>query len=290
MPAGATADGQENRGPLLPDRGRGSAGAETFSEVVDRLENEKLFAYVEKPETLDETRDLLHRIGAELVCASEPSQPEIEQVRDVSLLLLDTRIGATSGIEYCQNLEKQGLDIPVIFMSEEHEAATCFAAAELGADIVFRPFSANELVIRCYRQLSAGSRQRDSLSRERKPGQVLLAEDDPFTAIFLEKSLSKAGFNAMHVPDGDQALAALRRHEFDAVVLDIEMPGTDGYGVLQQLRLGQTNSGTPALMLTSRSQEGDIIRAFELGADDYVQKPFNPLELVVRLRRLMSRC
>ena len=286
---GATADREEKGRPLLPDLAGVRAGADTLSEVADHLKNENLFAFVEKSETLDEARDLLHRIGAELVCVSESSQAQIEQVRGASLLLLETRIGAASGIEHCRNLKEQGLDIPVIFLSEENEAAVYSAAAEFGADIIFRPFNASELVFRCYRQLLTRSPQREPPRREKKPGQVLLAEDDPLTATLLEKSLSNAGFNVMRVSDGDQALAALRRHEFDAVVLDVEMPGTDGYGVLQQLRLGQMNARTPALMLTSRSQERDIILAFELGADDYVQKPYNPLELVTRLRRLMSR-
>ena len=87
----------------------------------------------------------------------------------------------------------------------------------------------------------------------------------------------------------DAALEALTKERFGLVVLDINMPKTDGYGVLSQMRLRPESRSTPVLMLSSRVQEHDIVRAFDLGADDYVTKPFNPLELVSRIRRLMRR-
>ena len=89
--------------------------------------------------------------------------------------------------------------------------------------------------------------------------------------------------------DGDAALEALAKERFGLVVLDINMPKTDGYGVLSQMRLRPDSRSTPVLMLSARVQEHDIVKAFDLGADDYVTKPFNPLELVFRVRRLMRR-
>jgi DNA-binding response OmpR family regulator len=117
----------------------------------------------------------------------------------------------------------------------------------------------------------------------------LVAEDDPLIARFLVSNLEGSGFQVTLVEDGDAALEALARERFGLAVLDINMPKTDGYGVLSQMRLRPESRSTPVLMLSSRVQEHDIVRAFDLGADDYVTKPFNPLELVSRIRRLMRR-
>jgi DNA-binding response OmpR family regulator len=117
----------------------------------------------------------------------------------------------------------------------------------------------------------------------------LVAEDDPLIARFLVSNLEGSGFQVTLVEDGDAALEALARERFGLAVLDINMPKTDGYGVLSQMRLRPESRSTPVLMLSSRVQEHDIVRAFDLGADDYVTKPFNPLELVSRIRRLIRR-
>ena len=80
----------------------------------------------------------------------------------------------------------------------------------------------------------------------------------------------------------------LNQKTFGLVILDINMPKTDGYGVLSKLRLMPEYKSKPVLMLSARTQEHDIVRAFELGADDDVTKPFNPLEVVSRVRRLFK--
>jgi DNA-binding response OmpR family regulator len=116
-----------------------------------------------------------------------------------------------------------------------------------------------------------------------------VAEDDPLIARFVISNLEGAGFKTTLVGDGDAALEAFSRKPFNVVILDINMPKTDGFGVLSQLRLRPESHRTPVLMLSARSQEHDIVRAFDLGADDYVTKPFNPLELVTRVRRLTRR-
>jgi DNA-binding response OmpR family regulator len=87
--------------------------------------------------------------------------------------------------------------------------------------------------------------------------------------------------------DGPSALLTIRRQHPHAVVLDVNMPEMDGYAVLAAIR----REGTPirVLLLTARQQEGDVLRGFALGADDYVVKPFSPMELVARLKRLLSR-
>lgn len=116
---------------------------------------------------------------------------------------------------------------------------------------------------------------------------VLLAEDDPLIARFLSSSLAAAGFPVTHTLDGESALEALKQKRFGCLVLDINMPKVDGFGVLSEIRLRPETRLLPVLVLSLRSQEHDVVRAFELGADDYVTKPFSPLEVISRVRRLM---
>lgn len=118
-----------------------------------------------------------------------------------------------------------------------------------------------------------------------KTNEILVAEDDPLIARFLTSSLLAAGFRVNHVKDGPSALAALRANRFAVVLLDVNMPEVDGYQVLTEIR---TTSGeaTPVAIISSRHHEEDILRAFDLGVDDYLTKPFNPSEVVARVRRL----
>jgi CheY-like chemotaxis protein len=118
---------------------------------------------------------------------------------------------------------------------------------------------------------------------------LLVAEDEPLTARFLLSSLEAGGFDVTHAATGAEAMAAFAARRFDAAVLDINMPEADGFDVLEHVRQDPLHRDMPVLMLSSRSQERDIVKAFDLGADDYVMKPFSPPEVVLRLRKLVGR-
>lgn len=115
---------------------------------------------------------------------------------------------------------------------------------------------------------------------------VLIVEDDPKIAGLVAKNLDAAGFRAVEVHRGDQAESAVERHAPALVILDITLPGIDGLELLRRIR---RNNGVPILMLTARSTETDKVLGFEIGADDYVTKPFSPRELVARARALLRR-
>jgi DNA-binding response OmpR family regulator len=118
-----------------------------------------------------------------------------------------------------------------------------------------------------------------------KSNEILLAEDDMLIARFLISSLSAAGFQVTHVPNGHVALESLREKTYGVVVLDVNMPEVDGYQVLAEIR-ATVGESTKVAIISSRHQEQDVLRAFDLGVDDYLTKPFNPSEVVARVRRL----
>lgn len=115
---------------------------------------------------------------------------------------------------------------------------------------------------------------------------LLLVEDDADLAAMLVEYLSGFGFAVSGARDGATALATLRRTPFDAVVLDVMLPDLDGFEVCRRVR---ADSDVPIVMLTARGDEADRIVGLEIGADDYLPKPFNPRELAARLRAVLRR-
>jgi DNA-binding response OmpR family regulator len=117
---------------------------------------------------------------------------------------------------------------------------------------------------------------------------LLLVEDEARIASFLIKGLTAQGYEVEHVPLGAQALHCLRHGDFDLILLDLLLPDMDGFDVLRRLRReGET---MPVIILTARAEVHDRVEGFELGADDYVTKPFAFDELLARVRaRLRER-
>ncbi|HET9154097.1 MAG TPA: response regulator transcription factor [Solirubrobacterales bacterium] len=116
---------------------------------------------------------------------------------------------------------------------------------------------------------------------------ILIVEDDPPVRRMLERGLAAEGFEVRSAPDGGRALALVEESAPDLVVLDIAMPGLDGFGVCRRLRERGMTGGV--LMLTARDAVEERVRGLEAGADDYVVKPFALEEVVARLRALLRR-
>ena len=117
---------------------------------------------------------------------------------------------------------------------------------------------------------------------------VLVCDDDELLLELVEHRLTGRGYAVVAAKDGAEALALVRKTPFDAIVLDAMMPGVDGYEVLRRLREDAAFAPIPVIMLTARKQENDILAALELGADEYMVKPFIPEELVARLSRMIG--
>jgi two-component system phosphate regulon response regulator PhoB len=124
---------------------------------------------------------------------------------------------------------------------------------------------------------------------QQPPLRALVVEDDPDIQELLQLHLSREGFHVEVVGRGDEALAAIRRHRPDVVILDVMLPDCSGNDICRDLRRGPATASLPILMLTARSEEIDRVVGFELGADDYVTKPFSPRELVLRIRAVLRR-
>lgn len=118
---------------------------------------------------------------------------------------------------------------------------------------------------------------------------VLVVEDDLNISKLVQYNLEKNGFNTTVAASGEEALNVLAKKVVDVIVLDIMLPGIDGLDVCKKIKKEPKLTGIPIIMLTAKGEEVDRIVGFELGADDYVVKPFSPRELVLRLKAILKR-
>jgi two-component system, OmpR family, alkaline phosphatase synthesis response regulator PhoP len=120
-------------------------------------------------------------------------------------------------------------------------------------------------------------------------GRLLVVEDDPDIAQLLAHSLRRAGFVVDTLGSGGEVVGAVRRLQPDLLLLDLMLPGLDGLEVCRTLRADPPTALLPIIIITARAEESDRIVGLELGADDYVTKPFSPNEVVARVRALLRR-
>ncbi len=158
-------------------------------------------------------------------------------------------------------------------------------------DLLIAPWRPEELVLRASRVITQGTKQAGDL----RPGpegeriKVIVADDDPTITTLVKATLLNYDMDCRVARDGGEAIEMARNLCPNALILDVNMPHYDGFEVLASLRNDMRTSKAAVILLTARQQEVDIIRGFHLGADDYIVKPFSPIELAVRLKRLLRR-
>lgn len=118
---------------------------------------------------------------------------------------------------------------------------------------------------------------------------ILIVEDEQDIADLIGFNLQRAGFEVLKAYDGLTGTEVALRERPDLIVLDIMLPGRDGYGVFRELRRDPRSVGIPVIMLTARAQTEDRIQGLEAGADDYLTKPFSPKELLLRVQAILKR-
>jgi CheY-like chemotaxis protein len=150
--------------------------------------------------------------------------------------------------------------------------------------LVVPPLRTDEVLLRSFRLLTSTRSQAFGATPT-----VLAVDDDATTTAIVRAVVTRGGMTCHVVTNGRQALESAKALQPSAIVLDVNMPFIDGFEVLNTLRNDPQTADIPVVMLTSVQQESDIVRGFALGADDYVVKPFNPMELLARIKRLVRK-
>ncbi len=117
---------------------------------------------------------------------------------------------------------------------------------------------------------------------------ILIADDNPDNVDLLRKRLGSQGYETVAAYDGEEALAAVLRESPDLMILDIMMPKMDGYEVLRRLKQEEEYRDLPVILLTAKKEIPDKIKGLDIGANDYITKPFNPQELLARVKSLLT--
>ena len=118
---------------------------------------------------------------------------------------------------------------------------------------------------------------------------IVLAEDEPQIGRLIEFKLNKEGYSVIWKENGEEALKAIKENKPDLILLDIMMPVMGGYEVLRRLKEDENLKSVPVIMLTARAQEKDVVKGIDMGAEDYITKPFHPAELLVRVKKILAR-
>ncbi|MCZ0934375.1 MAG: response regulator transcription factor [Gemmatimonadetes bacterium] len=124
---------------------------------------------------------------------------------------------------------------------------------------------------------------------EMSDAQILVVDDEPDILSVLVYHLSREGYRVTTAVNGQGALTTAQAEQPDLIILDLMLPGMDGYEVLQRLRGAESTSSMPVILLTARREEDERVKGFEVGADDYITKPFSARELTLRVEALLRR-
>ena len=181
---------------------------------------------------------------------------------------------------------------PVVLIGDRTTLSNVAIVAQGGPrDFVPQPSQMDELVWRTSILLSRipGPKIRGNSKKKGRHFQVVIGDNDPSSRTLVHAVLAQEGMQCHAADNGAQALALARAKCADAVVLDVNMPGLDGFQVLAELKRDPAFASMKVILLTTRQAEADVLRGFGLGADDYVTKPFSPLELAARVKRLLAR-
>ena len=153
-------------------------------------------------------------------------------------------------------------------------------------DFALWPVRAEELLMRAHRLLSAPRTETPLGSGDNRS--IVVADDDPTVNALIEHTLTSYEFDCHTAESGTEALELVQKTQPAAAILDVNMPGMSGFEVLSRLKSAKQTRSVPVFLVTARRREVDVLRGFSLGAEDYVTKPFNPIELVARLKRILN--
>jgi two-component system, cell cycle response regulator DivK len=203
---------------------------------------------------------------------------------DIVLLNLGGAAGSA-----CEKNTSAGLNKPVLLVGSRASISGSVVSIETATrDFLTTPWDAEELLVRCCKLLTPDLINTPPPERE-GPARVIIADDDPAIGALLTATLRRTGAECRLARSGPEVLTLVHELVPDALILDVNMPGMDGFEVLTNLKADNLTARIPVVLLTARQQESDVLKGFSCGASDYITKPFNPMEVTARIARYLPR-
>lgn len=211
-----------------------------------------------------------------------PTLPDAEAVRAFDVIILNVSAETTAVPSWNK---------PVLIIGPREALVRLQPVHNGTEDFLFSPWTTEEVILRSYFAVSRAGQGRMPQAAPAAGGKrrIAVADDDSTIRALVEAAVGNAGFECRVATDGAAALEMIRSWHPDMAVLDVNMPNRSGFEVLSALRNDPLTREIRVILLTARQQETDVIRGFGLGADDYVIKPFSPMELIARMKRLLGK-
>ena len=217
------------------------------------------------------------------------AQKEIERTT-FDIILIDIGLRDISGIELLQNF-KDRMELqntPILMIANSSDMDSALNSLKFGADdYILKPF--NLELVQSRLQIWLHSNTKEKMRAPLKEKQLLVVDDNEMNRDMLSRRLKKVGYSIDIAIDGIQALEKISRFKYDLVLLDIMMPNKDGFEVLEELKANNDLKHIPVIMLTALNDRENIVKANELGAVDYLVKPFNINQVKQRIRACLSK-
>jgi len=176
---------------------------------------------------------------------------------------------------------------PVVFIGPPNTLMELKGARECSAELLAAPWAERDLALGLYRAVQGPVHAGQSENTNSGKRRVLVVDDDSTIRELVKKTLQRAGLDCRAVADGNQALAIAQSWNPDVALVDVEMPGKNGFDVLSSLRSDLLTFDIPVILLTACQRQSEVIQGLQLGANDYIIKPFNAAALLARVRKLL---
>jgi two-component system cell cycle response regulator len=245
----------------------------------------------------EQNRDILSRRLVKegyTVTVSDGGKEALDMLRleRYDLVLLDIMMPGIDGYEVLKRIRSEPVlhNTPVIMVTALSDTSSIKRCLALGAtDYVGKPFELTFLKSRIRQAMQALSNlRRANAAADTATAAVLVVEDDEVNRDLLVRRLTKAGYTTHAAGSGAEALSLINEHHYDLILLDIMMAQMDGYQVLQKIRLREAYKNIPIIMISALGDASSIARCMELGADDYIMKPYNATILNERVFKLLG--
>jgi two-component system cell cycle response regulator DivK len=267
--------------------------------VAQALSGKPIAMVAFRPEEAERICAALEMVGARPRLFGSDDAPDSAAVRDCSAVMLS--VGPeTAGTRWLASDPPAPFAHPLVLSGKRDQImALDLAIQSRASEFLIDGWQPEEALMRLSFALSRNPRDNAAPARSNSAArgseyrpvtgvpEILLADDDPTIRSLVRMTLTDYGMDCLVAANGTEALQMIRDHQPHAAVLDVNMPGMDGYLVLAAVR--EEKLPVRVVLLTARRHENDISRGFTLGADDYVVKPFNVVELIARLKRLFQR-
>jgi len=217
------------------------------------------------------------------------AERQAEALRSVDLVVCNLEHGAPPP-EWLKQRDLAGVEPPILFVGTRDLLLEHGISLKGGEhDFLIWPWDPEEAIMRACLALSRSGAGQPKRGHAVEGANILIADDDPTTVALVRSTFESYQIECRVAADGGQVLEMIAAHPTSAVILDVNIANLDGFEVLAALKRNEGVCDIPVVFLTSRQQEIDIVRAFGLGAADYIVKPFSPMELAARVRRLIRR-